>query len=416
MCLFGVVVRAEEEGEGGDSGGGGDGGAVSSEGAEPDTEAQARSTAIEQGPENAAETKAEELAGKEAFLKGEASGKPQFSITSLEPAHGPVTGDTKVIVRGGPFARYALVYPEPKCRFGNNTQIVQASYISCTPSARTRGQSGIKEATKKERTATCVQCEASPPAAQSKPVTFAVSLTGDFTDVSSTATFYYYKLPRVKAIKPTHGPKGGGTRVQVWGENFVNYGDYVTCSFGTTAVKATVHDEGYITCSSPSSHVVARGMPFGVSLNGQQQTKDDIDFWYYPQPQVTVVEPASGPGPGPESGGNEVIVRGNNYRPFDANQSEPDITNTTFCAFTQLDVLVPAKVLNSTRAVCVAPPSYYYRSTPVEITLNAQQRTDDGTLYYYYRPPFLFDVEPRQGPVRGGGVVTVMGTNLNHTE
>lgn len=42
--------------------------------------------------------------------------------------------------------------------------------------------------------------------------------------------------------------------------------------------------------------------------------------------------------------------------------------------------------------------------------------TEDGTLYYYYRPPFLFDVEPRQGPVRGGGTVTVMGTNLNNTE
>jgi hypothetical protein len=109
-------------------------------------------------------------------------------------------------------------------------------------------------------------------------------------------------------------------------------------------------------------------------------------------------------------------VRGNNYAPFHTDQGEPDISNSTFCSFVQLDVLVPATILNSTRAVCIAPPSYYYKSTPVEITLNAQQRTDDGTLYFYYKPPFLFDVEPRQGPVRGGTVVTVMGTNFNATK
>ena len=44
-----------------------------------------------------------------------------------------------------------------------------------------------KEATKSERTATCIQCENSPASNESKPVEFAVSLTGDFTDVESTA-------------------------------------------------------------------------------------------------------------------------------------------------------------------------------------------------------------------------------------
>ena len=94
---------------------------------------------------------------------------------------------------------------------------------------------------------------------------------------------------------------------------------------------------------------------------------------------------------------------------------DPEISNSTQCAFTQLNVWTPATILNSTRAICIAPPSYYYRQTPVEITLNAQDWTDDGTLYYYYKPPFLFDVQPRQGPVRGGTNVTVIGTNFNKT-
>lgn len=71
--------------------------------------------------------------------------------------------------------------------------------------------------------------------------------------------------------------------------------------------------------------------------------------------------------------------------------------------------------MNSTKAVCVAPPSYYWKQTEVEITLNAQDYTDDQTLYYYYKPPFLFDVQPGQGPVEGGTNVTVVGSNFNKT-
>jgi hypothetical protein len=55
------------------------------------------------------------------------------------------------------------------------------------------------------------------------------------------------------------------------------------------------------------------------------------------------------------------------------------------------------------------------RETPVELTLNAQDYTDDATKYYYYKPPFLFDVQPSQGPVRGGTNVTVVGSNFNNT-
>jgi hypothetical protein len=80
-----------------------------------------------------------------------------------------------------------------------------------------------------------------------------------------------------------------------------------------------------------------------------------------------------------------------------------------------LGIYKRATILNSTRATCVVPPSYYYRETAVEITLNAADRTEDNTLYHYYKPPFLFDANPRQGPVTGGTKVTVMGTNFTNT-
>lgn len=90
-----------------------------------------------------------------------------------------------------------------------------------------------------------------------------------------------------------------------------------------------------------------------------------------------------------------MTLRGQNYKPFNVEEGDLDISNSTFCFFKALGIYKRATILNSTRATCVVPPSYYYRETAVEITLNAADRTEDNTLYHYYKPPFLFDVNPR---------------------
>lgn len=48
---------------------------------------------------------------------------------------------------------------------------------------------------------------------------------------------------------------------------------------------------------------------------------------------------------------------------------------------------VPAKIINSTKAICYSPPSYVLRESVVEITLNNQQYSDDNNIFHYYRPP-----------------------------
>ena len=89
---------------------------------------------------------------------------------------------------------------------------------------RNNSTAGLKvdemEGTKKDVDTMCIQCENSPSSLESKPVEFTVSLTGDFSDVSSAVQFYYYKRSHVSAIKPHNGPKDGGTTIHVWGENF----------------------------------------------------------------------------------------------------------------------------------------------------------------------------------------------------
>ena len=203
-------------------------------------------------------------------------------------------------------------------------------------------------------------------------VKFTVSLDGTFKDVADEIDFTYYKPVHVSAIKPHHGPKDGETTVQIWGEGFIDFGDDNTrCSIGVKSSPATVINEHYATCKSPESDVVNRPMPFSMSLNGQQFSRDQMDFWYYNDPQVTFIEPDTGP----EKGGNIVTLRGENFKPFHPEMGELDITNSTFCYFVQLGQYSKATVYNTTRATCKAPEEYYFKETFLEITLNAVDRT-----------------------------------------
>lgn len=180
---------------------------------------------------NVPESEPESTESHEAFMK---DGKPHFTVESITPSHGPISGDTRVTVRGTGFAEYAASFPEPKCRFGSDQLIVGAAYVSCPRKA----PKPYERERRSQRTDTCVQCENSPATQESKPVVFTVSLTGDFSDASSPKEFYYYKPVRVSAIKPHQGPKDGDTTVHVWGENFVDLGDDTTCSFGSRMVQA----------------------------------------------------------------------------------------------------------------------------------------------------------------------------------
>lgn len=92
-----------------------------------------------------------------------------------------------------------------------------------------------------------------------------------------------------------------------------------------------------------------------------------------------------------------------------------DISNSTYCYFVALGQYRLATIYNTTRASCKAPESYYFKETAVEITLNAEDRTDDGNLYHYYKPPFLFDAEPNQGPTKGGTKTKIVGSNFTDT-
>ena len=60
----------------------------------------------------------------------------------------------------------------------------------------------------------------------------------------------------------------------------------------------------------------------------------------------------------------------------------------------------------------MSPPSYYWHQSRVELTLNSVEYTEDEQIFYFYKPPLLYDVSPREGPLKGGTVIKVAGTGF----
>lgn len=96
-----------------------------------------------------------------------------------------------------------------------------------------------------------------------------ISLKGDFSDSQDSEPFRYYEPTVVDAIYPRYGPKDGGTVVQVWGKNFLNYGENLLCNFGSVSVVATFKSSNYLICKAPKSDVVNKPITFSVSMNNQ---------------------------------------------------------------------------------------------------------------------------------------------------
>lgn len=118
------------------------------------------------------------------------------------------------------------------------------------------------------------------------------------------------------------------------------------------------------------------------------------------------------PNYGPDTGGNVIELKGSNFHPF--KNEDIDNSNDTFCFFEQIGKM-PLKVKDSTKAFCEAPPNTPHLDfTYVEIMLNNREGdiTDDDVPYFYYKPPKIYDVQPREGPTRGGTTVVLSGLDF----
>lgn len=115
---------------------------------------------------------------------------------------------------------------------------------------------------------------------------------------------------------------------------------------------------------------------------------------------------------GQDSGGDKIKLIGSNFNPF-AQMDEINNSNDTFCLWEHLDVYTPLFFEEQNNfAYCRAPPNpKQIEMTFVEVTLNGKGKdiTDDNIIYMYYREGKITNMEPREGPTRGGTILNIYG-------
>ena len=131
-------------------------------------------------------------------------------------------------------------------------------------------------------------------------------MTGTFEDTNDSEPYRFYYPTSIISMYPHYGPKDGETVIKVWGNNFLNFGEKTRCNFGSKSVPAHYFSPTYVECTAPASDTVSLAIPFSITLNLQQTSRESMFYYYYNRPIVSKLMPNYGPA----TAGNEIEVIG----------------------------------------------------------------------------------------------------------
>jgi Fibronectin type III domain/IPT/TIG domain len=200
--------------------------------------------------------------------------------------------------------------------------------------------------------------------------------------------------PSVTGISPSAGPVSNDAPIEITGTGFTGA---TAVDFGSSpATSYTILSGTEITATPPGGSGAVDVTV--TNPDGSSSTSSDDQYSYDPMPAVTAVEPDAGvPG-----GHNSVEIEGTSLTgatsvSFGANST----TNITVDNSSVLTVnSVPAGVLGSTVDVTVTTPGGTSLIDPSE----------DG--YTYEETPIVGSIAPDSGPVGGGTLVTITGSDF----
>ena len=280
------------------------------------------------------------------------------TVSKVSPAFGPLAGGTVVTVTGTHLANAAVAF-------------------------------GAAAATHVTVNGAGTSLTATSPAG-SGTVDVKATTAGGTSPATAADQFTYVVAPTVSKVSPAFGPLAGGTVVTVTGTHLAN----AAVAFGAVAAThVTVNGAGTsLTATSPagSGTVDVEATTAGGTSSGSAADQ----FTYVAAPTVSKVSPAFGP----LAGGTVVTVTGTH------------LANATvaFGAAAATHVTVNG-----------AGTSLTATSPAGSGTLDVEATTAGGTSpataadqFTYLGHPAVSAVSPSSGPVAGGTVVTVTGTNL----
>ncbi|MEV5482602.1 MULTISPECIES: IPT/TIG domain-containing protein [Streptomyces] len=277
-------------------------------------------------------------------------------MTGVSPNQGAPEGNTAVTITGSGFTGATLV------RFGPTpTNFVLVSDTQIT--ARTPAGTGTVMVTVTAPTGTSTQ-----------------NVLFTYTTVAA---------PVLTTLSPASGPTSGGNVVTISGSNLAGV---ISVNFGANSATVLSNTASQVVVIAPA------GLPSSVAVTVTTVggTSNALVYTYV----AAVVPVISGlsPSSGPVSGGNVVTISGSNLAGvisvnFGAN-SATVLSNTA----SQVVVIAPAGLPSS-----------------VAVTVTTVGGTSNALVYTYVAAvvPVISGLSPSSGPVPGGNLVTISGSNLS---
>lgn len=212
-------------------------------------------------------------------------------------------------------------------------------------------------------------------------------------ETATYSSFTYTQLAIV-SVSPGTGDIAGGQTITLTGSGFT---DSVTVFFGTTpgtSVDANVAGTS-LTVVTPAK---SAGLSDITVSNGTSTANLLQSFRFIADPTITDFSPKNGP----LQGGTLVTVTGTNFF------GDSDELTVLFGTVAATDVTPAANGLSLTAIV----PVMSGNNDTVKITVTTKAGTILSTADFEYRQQTITSVSPQYGPVGGGNVVTITGTNL----
>jgi len=213
---------------------------------------------------------------------------------------------------------------------------------------------------------------------------------------------------RLHAILPSVSWLGAPSAVTISGHGFSGHG-HLACMFGTESSYATVVTTTEIVCVVPSSTVARRVDVRVVGDTDQWSQGDSLGLEYLEEMYISAVVPTLvGALPG-----QLISVTGNHFK--DRELMECVFTQETASAEEEMVSVSSVAVFKSSLALsCAIPKEFPVGSGRVFLRVGSSLYTN--SLYFDIAPaPLLASLSVNSGPVDGGTLLRVFGTNFYMT-
>ena len=230
----------------------------------------------------------------------------------------------------------------------------------------------------------------SPKSGAAGTVDITVTTPGGTSVTSPADRFTYVAAPTVSSISPNSGPTTGNTSVTITGTNFSGA---TAVNFGPNTATYTINSPSKITATSPSSTIAGSVDITVTTAGGTSVTSNADQFTYTAILMVTGISPTAGP----LAGGTVVTITGMEFTGVTGVKFGSNIASYAFISDTSITATSPAG--SGTVDITVTTPS-------------GTSPTSYADQFTYQATPTVTLISPISGPLRGGTIVTIAGTNL----